>query len=164
MRGVCNILNQPIRLFLYDFDGVLTDNSVLVNEDGIEAVFCNRSDGLAISRIKGMGIAQAIISTEMNKVVSVRAAKLGIPVIQGIDNKKKAVLVYCEKLKIGEEETLYIGNDLNDLEAMLIVGFPVCPNDAYPEIKRISKLVLPVPGGKGVVRELINHVDNIKEK
>lgn len=66
---------KSIDLIIYDFDGVMTDNRVLINEEGKESVFCNRSDGLAISRIKQIKIPQIIISTETNKVVEVRARK-----------------------------------------------------------------------------------------
>jgi YrbI family 3-deoxy-D-manno-octulosonate 8-phosphate phosphatase len=145
-------------LFLYDFDGVMTDNKVTVGEDGKESVVCNRSDGLAVSIIKDWGIHQAIISTETNKVVASRALKLGIPCIHGILNKKDIVLQYCKQLAVDLRETLYIGNDLNDLDAMCIVGYPVCPNDAYKEIKKIAKLILPVAGGCGVIRELLNYL------
>jgi YrbI family 3-deoxy-D-manno-octulosonate 8-phosphate phosphatase len=147
-----------LALFLYDFDGVMTDNKVIVGEDGKESIVCNRSDGLAVSIIKGWGVHQAIISTETNKVVTSRASKLGIPCVQGISNKKDTVLQYCEQLAVSLQEILYIGNDLNDLDAMCIVGYPVCPNDAYKEIKKIAKLILPVGGGCGVIRELLNYL------
>jgi len=154
----CKIKNKAVSLFVYDFDGVLTDNKVFVDEDGRETVCCNRSDGLAISKIKGMGITQLIISTEKNKVVSARAQKLGIPVIQDVGNKKNALLDFCEKSNVNPEDVLYIGNDINDLEAMLVIGFPVCPKDACPEIKKIAKLVLPISGGNGVIRKLLDYI------
>jgi len=165
LKSICSIQNHLVRLFIYDFDGVLTDNRVFVSEDGKESVCCNRSDGLAIQKIKEMGVTQTIISTETNKIVSIRANKLGIPVIQGVENKKKALLEYCSKLSVDLEETLYIGNDINDLEAMLTVGFPVCPEDAYPEIKKIAKLVIPIQGGDGVIRRLLDYLktdNNVK--
>jgi YrbI family 3-deoxy-D-manno-octulosonate 8-phosphate phosphatase len=152
------ISGYTINLIIYDFDGVMTDNKVIVNEDGKESVMCNRSDGLAISMIKQWGIRQVIISTETNKVVAARATKLDIPYIHGVSNKKEIVFNYCEKLDIYPEKVLYIGNDLNDREVMLAIGCPVCPKDAYKEIKDIAKLVLPVRGGYGVIRELLNHL------
>jgi YrbI family 3-deoxy-D-manno-octulosonate 8-phosphate phosphatase len=156
-------LDHSINLILYDFDGVMTNNKVLVGEDGQESVICNRSDGLAVSIIKKWGIHQAIISTETNKVVAARSQKLEIPFIHGVSNKKETVLAYCKELDISPKETLYIGNDLNDREAMLSVGYPVCPSDAYKEIQEIVKLILPVGGGNGVIRELLNFL-NIKEE
>jgi 3-deoxy-D-manno-octulosonate 8-phosphate phosphatase (KDO 8-P phosphatase) len=153
------ILGYPVSLFLYDFDGIMTDNKVLVGEDGQESVVCNRSDGLAVSIIKKWGIPQAIISTETNKVVAARSKKLEIPFIYGVSNKKETVLEYCRELDISPQETLYIGNDLNDREAMLSVGYPVCPKDAYKEIQEIAKLILPIDGGSGVIRELLNFLN-----
>jgi 3-deoxy-D-manno-octulosonate 8-phosphate phosphatase (KDO 8-P phosphatase) len=151
-------LDHSINLFLYDFDGVMTNNKVIVGEDGQESVICNRSDGLAISIIKKWGIPQAIISTETNKVVATRSQKLEISFIYGVSNKKETVLAYCRELNTSPQDTLYIGNDLNDLEAMLSVGYPVCPSDAYKEIQEIAKLVLSVGGGNGVIRELLNYL------
>jgi len=137
-----NIQGKRIKLLLYDFDGVMTDNRVLINEEGLESVVCNRSDGLAVSLIKEWGVLQAIVSTETNKIVATRATKLKIPVIYGVSNKKDVVLKYCSDLGIKPEETLYIGNDINDLEVMQVVGYSVCPNDACDEICKIAKLKL----------------------
>jgi YrbI family 3-deoxy-D-manno-octulosonate 8-phosphate phosphatase len=152
-----------ISLLLYDFDGVMTDNKVTVGEDGKEYVVCNRSDGLAVSVLKKWGVCQAIISTETNSVVVSRAAKLGIPCIHGVSNKKETVLKYCRELGISPQETLYVGNDINDRDAMLAVAYPVCPQDAYAEIQAISKMILPVSGGSGVIRALLNYLLSEKE-
>ena len=86
-----------IKLIVYDFDGVMTDNKVYVDQKGNETVRINRADGLGVAEIKKLGIAQLIISTEKNPVVSVRASKIGIPCLQGINNKKDALLDYCRK-------------------------------------------------------------------
>lgn len=147
-----------IELIVYDFDGVLTDNKVILREDGIESVVVNRSDGLAIRIIKNAGIKQIIISKEKNKVVEARAKKLGIPVIKGVNNKKEILSLYCRENNIKLNNVAYLGNDINDLEAMMIVGYPICPADAYKEIKKISKVILKVTGGNGVVRDLLNYI------
>jgi YrbI family 3-deoxy-D-manno-octulosonate 8-phosphate phosphatase len=160
MKSICYIQNNPLCLFIYDFDGVLTDNRVYVDEEGRESVCCNRADGLAMKKIREMGITQMIMSTEKNKIVSARAVKLGIHAMQAVENKKETLLEYCEKSSINPKDVLYIGNDINDLEAMLAVGFPACPEDAYPEIKKIAKLVIPVSGGCGVIRELLYYINN----
>lgn len=159
-RKVCIPLND-IQLIVYDFDGVLTDNSVVVNTDGVESVRVNRSDGLAIKIFKEMGIKQIILTTEINPVVEARARKLSIPLLKGTEDKKKALTRFCDKSKILLKKVLYIGNDINDLEVMNSVGWPICPADASQEIRRISKLVLLKSGGRGVVRELL---DNVIEK
>ena len=80
---------DDIDLIVYDFDGVMTDNSVIVNEDGIESVIVNRSDGLAVGILKSLCITQLILSKESNKIVSTRAAKLEIQVLQGVNDKKR---------------------------------------------------------------------------
>lgn len=147
---------KNIDLIIYDFDGVLTDNKVLVMEDGREAVFCNRSDGLAISKIKQIGTSQMIVSTEVNKVVEVRAKKLEIPVLQNVNNKKALVEKYCQEQNIDLNKVIYVGNDFNDLEVMKIVGFPVAPADATEEIKDIARIITKAKGGEGVIRELLD--------
>lgn len=153
-----NISAVSIRLIVYDFDGVLTDNKVVLSEDGLESVVVNRADGLAISIFKRMGIKQVILSTETNKVVEIRARKLDVPVIRGIENKEEAIVSYCKENNIQLKNVVYVGNDLNDLDAMKIVGFPVCPSDACKEIKNISRFILNVPGGAGIARDLLQYI------
>jgi YrbI family 3-deoxy-D-manno-octulosonate 8-phosphate phosphatase len=148
-----------VKLVVYDFDGVMTNNLVLLREDGLESVSVNRSDGLAIEMIKKRGIPQIILSKEKNKVVEARARKLGIPVIQGVDHKKDILLSYCSEHGIHVKDVAYIGNDINDLEVMKIVGHPVCPSDAYDEVKRFVKIQLDASGGNGVVRDFLNHIE-----
>ena len=147
---------KNIELIIYDFDGVMTDNRVLVDENGKEAVFVNRGDGLAVAAIKKAGIEQVIISTEKNKVVTARANKLKIKVMQGVDDKRSLVLKYIRTKKIDPKKVIYVGNDINDLEAMKVVGWPVAPSDACEEVKKIAKTVLSKKGGYGVIRELFD--------
>lgn len=151
---------KTIALIIYDFDGVMTDNRVLTFQDGREAVLCHRGDGLAIEIIKKKKIPQLIISSENNSVVSARAQKLNLSVIQGLDisAKKKTVIKYCKKYNIPLEKVLYVGNDLNDLEIMRLVGYPVAPADAIKKIKQIAKIITNANGGEGVIRELLNYL------
>ena len=157
-KRIRNIPVADIELIVYDFDGVLTDNRVILREDGLESVIVNRADGLAIGIIKKLGIKQVILSMETNKVVEARARKLGIPAIKGVDNKKETLISYCKDNKLRLKNVVYLGNDINDLEAMKAIGYPLCPVDAYSEIKDISKIVLGVPGGAGTVRELLKYI------
>ena len=143
-----------LRSIIYDFDGVMTDNRVLVDQDGREAVFVNRSDGLAVGELKKLGLAQIIISTERNSVVGARAKKLGLPVLQSVADKAAAVRQYLAENGFQPAEVAFVGNDLNDLAAMRTVGWPIAPADAQPEVKKIAKVVLKAKGGRGVVREL----------
>jgi 3-deoxy-D-manno-octulosonate 8-phosphate phosphatase (KDO 8-P phosphatase) len=149
---------KNIDLIVYDFDGVMTDNKVLVFEDGQEAVFCNRADGLAIGEIKKRKVPQVILSTETNKVVKVRAQKLGIEVVCGVADKKVVLVNYCKERGYHLNKTLYIGNDLNDLEAMQAVGHPFAPEDASEAVKNTAEAIIPRKGGDGVIRELFETV------
>lgn len=147
-------LAQKVDLFAFDFDGVLTDNRVLIMENGLEAVLCNRSDGLAFEMISDAGLAAVIISTERNGVVSKRAEKLNLPVLQAVANKKRALEDYCKALNIDLERTAFVGNDVNDLSVMQIVGYPIAVADAHPLVKNVATIVLDTRGGDGVVREI----------
>ena len=89
---------KDIKLLVYDFDGVMTDNKVIVDENGKESVVCNRSDGLAIKLIKEMGIAQLIMSTERNDLVRRRGEKLKLEVVNDISDKKSCLQEYCKKM------------------------------------------------------------------
>jgi len=149
-----------VKLIVYDFDGVMTDNRVYVDQKGNEMVQVNRADGLGVSEIKKLGIEQMIISTEKNTVVSTRAKKLDIKCLQGIDNKKEALKNHCIDNNINLENVVYIGNDINDKEVMGVVGKTYCPSDAHESIKTISDHILMSKGGDGVVRELLDLIIN----
>lgn len=149
---------KDIDLIVYDFDGVMTDNRVIVFQDGTEAVIVNRADGLGVDRFRSFGIPQLILSTETNPVVKSRAAKLHLKVIASCKDKKSALENYCAQNGYDLNRVMYIGNDLNDLEVMKIVGFPVAPADAHPEIKKVAKLTTEAKGGEGVVKELSDYL------
>jgi YrbI family 3-deoxy-D-manno-octulosonate 8-phosphate phosphatase len=148
------IQTADIDLIVYDFDGVMTDNRVIVFQDGTEAVIVNRADGLGVERLRALGIPQLILSTETNSVVGARAAKLGLEVIASCKDKKIALKNYCDQNDYDLQKVVYVGNDLNDLEVMKIVGFSIAPVDAHPDIKSLAKLVTKTKGGEGVIREL----------
>jgi YrbI family 3-deoxy-D-manno-octulosonate 8-phosphate phosphatase len=143
-----------IELIVYDFDGVMTDNTAIVDENGKESVIVNRGDGFGVSQIKKLNIEQVIISTEPNKVVIQRGKKLGIETIHDVGDKKTVLSNYCKKNNIPLAKVLFIGNDLNDYEAMTIAGYTACPQDAEPEIKEYVNHIFDFKGGKGVIREL----------
>ena len=138
----------------------MTDNKLYIDQDGREMVQVNRADGLGIAEIQKLGIEQIIISTEKNPVVTARANKLKIPCLQGVTDKKYALTDYCQKNDIQILQVAYVGNDINDKDAMAIAGFSFCPADAHETIKEISNHVLKRNGGDGVIRELL---DLIKE-
>ena len=141
-------------LLVYDFDGVMTDNRVLIFQDGTEAVFVSRADGWGIAQLRKAGFKQIILSTETNLVVSERAKKLKIEVHQGSSDKAKDLVAYCQTNGIDLTRVLYVGNDVNDLDAMCLVGYPVAPSDAHPDVLKIAKRITRTNGGEGVIREL----------
>ncbi|MDC0319025.1 HAD hydrolase family protein [Verrucomicrobia bacterium] len=147
---------KSISLIIYDFDGIMTDNKVYIDQNGNETVQVNRADGLGVAEIKKLGLQQIIVSTEMNPVVSVRAKKLNLPYLQGVENKSFAISKFCKQKKISMNNVAYVGNDINDYEAMKIVGTTFCSADAHQKIKQISHHVLMSKGGEGVVREILD--------
>ena len=154
---------SDIQLIVYDFDGVITDNRVMVSEDGMESVIVSRADGLGVNIIKEMEIPQMILSTETNPVVSLRAKKLGIPVLQGVNDKKTVLLNYCKSNNFNPKGVLYIGNDVNDEGVMKAVGYTVAPADAHHSIKSLAQMVLGTKGGQGVVRELADKLKGYRK-
>lgn len=150
-----NLLNfQDVRLILFDFDGVFTDNKVIVSENGIESVICCRSDGIGLSRIVNLGIKVAIVSTESNPVVKERASKLKIPCYQNVEDKAVIVDEICDDWEVDIKKTMFVGNDINDIPALEKVGFPVGVADSYPEIDSYIMYKCKKNGGDGAVREI----------
>ncbi len=143
-----------VKLVIFDFDGVFTDNTVYVAQNGGESVRCWRSDGLGISALLAAGIPAWIVSTEKNPVVSVRAEKLGVPCRQGVDDKATAVLEICRELGVAPSQTMFVGNDINDIPAFEVVGVPVGVADGYPEALSHAVFITTRPGGRGAVREI----------
>ena len=151
---------KNIKLIVYDFDGVMTNNKLFINQSGEEMVQVNRADGLGVSEIKKLGIEQMIISSEKNPVVSARAKKIDISFLQGVDKKEKILIEYCKKNNIDINTVAFVGNDVNDLNAMKIVGLTICPSDSAEQIKKISTIILQSAGGEGVVREIYDLIKN----
>jgi N-acylneuraminate cytidylyltransferase len=149
---------NKIKVIIFDFDGVLTDNRVLVFDDGHEAVLCNRTDGLFMGLLRERGYVLFIVSKEQNPVVTARGRKLKVEVKQGVDDKVSAVEGILVRQGVTPNEVAYVGNDINDLGAMSIVGLPVAVGDAHPAVKRAAKRVLKTVGGAGVAREVFESV------
>jgi 3-deoxy-D-manno-octulosonate 8-phosphate phosphatase (KDO 8-P phosphatase) len=143
-----------VRLVVYDFDGVMTDNRVYTDQDGRESVAANRSDGLGINIIRKLGIDQCILSTESNPVVRARAAKIGLECTHNVSDKASALIQLAGNNNVSLADLLYVGNDVNDRDAMGLAGFKVAPADAHAEILALADYVTEAPGGHGVVREL----------
>jgi YrbI family 3-deoxy-D-manno-octulosonate 8-phosphate phosphatase len=142
------------KIIFTDFDGCLTDDRVWLNQDGEEFVAANRKDGLAINRLKALGIRVVITSTETNKVVTARATKLGIEALQGLSDKVEAIENYISNNNLTWKDSWYIGNDVNDLGAIRKAKFSICPSDAVKVVKKEVDLKLKTKGGYGVLSEL----------
>jgi 3-deoxy-D-manno-octulosonate 8-phosphate phosphatase (KDO 8-P phosphatase) len=147
-------LLRNLRAVVFDFDGVFTDNSVTVDQNGVESVRCWRSDGLGLSRIRDLGIKTLIISTEANPVVSVRARKMKAECVQGVEDKAAAIVAWCTEAAIPLSHVAFIGNDINDIPALKKVGLPIGVADSYEEISPFVKYLTRTPGGYGAVREV----------
>jgi 3-deoxy-D-manno-octulosonate 8-phosphate phosphatase (KDO 8-P phosphatase) len=161
MKDIHKLL-KDIKLVVCDFDGVFTDNSVWVSQDGVESVRCNRSDGLGLRRLREAGVEGMIISTEVNPVVSARAGKLKIPCEQGVKDKALCLEQIRRERGLEWHEIAFIGNDINDRPCLEIVGLPVVVADAWDEVKPLAKWVLKRNGGKGAVREFCDAVWEVK--
>ncbi len=151
---------ETIKMIICDFDGVVTDNLVLTDENGKETVSASRSDSMHIKTLREKGIEVMILSSEPNSVVQARAKKMGVEALHGIGLKDKgrALREVLEQKNIGAESVIYVGNDLNDLPCFEIAGWNVAVADAYPEVIRAADHVLSKMGGRGAIRELCEMV------
>ncbi len=148
-----------VAFVVFDFDGVMTDNRVLVAEDGRESVFCSRADGLGVQMLLRAGVGCLVLSTETNPVVSARAAKLGVECVQGLgDAKGEALRGILSDRALDPVTVAYVGNDVNDIECLRQVGVPICVADAWPAVRRAARFVTARRGGDGAVREVCDLV------
>ena len=151
-------LLERVRLAVFDFDGVFTDNRVWVNEAGEETLAFSRSDGLGLRRLDEVGVRCLIVSTEPNPIVGARARKLAVDCVQGVDDKLAVLRERSDSLGVALEDTADLGNDVNDADCLRAVGVPVVPADAWPEVKPLARWVLSRGGGTGCVREFCDGV------
>jgi YrbI family 3-deoxy-D-manno-octulosonate 8-phosphate phosphatase len=137
-----------------DFDGVLTDNRVIVDQDGRESVACHRGDGLGLAMLKQAGLPVVVLSTERNPVVTARCKKLGIECVQGLDDKHSTLLSLCAQLGFDASQVAYVGNDVNDLSCLRWVGMPIAVADSVPDVLAMARVITTRKGGDGAVREV----------
>ncbi len=156
---------ETIKMIICDFDGVVTDNLVITDQDGKEAVVASRSDSMHIKKLREMGIEVMILSSEANPVVMARAKKMGVEAIYNVGMQDKGIVmreVLMQK-NVNAENVVYVGNDLNDLPCFEVAGWSVAVADAYPEVIRVADHVLTKTGGHGAIRELceivLKHLD-----
>lgn len=152
--GGKRLLPSSVALVIFDFDGVMSDDHVWVDQEGRESVMVSRSDGMGVSLLRRAGVEMVILSTESNPVVTARARKLKIPVLQGLDDKAAALRGLLAEKGLNPAQVIYLGNDVNDLGCFPLVGCAIVPADAHPQAKAQADLVLSKAGGYGAVREL----------
>jgi len=146
---------SSVRLLLTDCDGVLTDGHVYYSEAGEELLRFSRRDGMGIERLRAAGIETGIISHERSDITARRAEKLGIAEIHlGIKDKLGTIAAVAVRLSLDLCELAYIGDDVNDLEAIRAVGFSACPADAEPAVREAVDYVCRATGGAGALREV----------
>ena len=151
-------------LIATDFDGCLTDDKVYLNDEGIEFVQVTRRDGLGAQRLKDLNVAIVILSSESNKVVSARARKMGVDVVQNVANKVEALKGFVEEHSILWSDTWFIGNGMNDKELAEKASFVLCPSDAALEIRKISDVILPLKGGEGILNYIARIIEAFDSK
>ncbi len=164
---------QNVHTIAFDFDGIFTDNKVYFSQEGIEIIRCDRSDSLGLDILKNFikknkwDLDYFILSREKNNVVSERAKKLGIKCFSNIKNKKDFLMEYLSKKNENIDKVfdgfIFLGNDLNDLDAINLSGFAIAPLDCHPIIKNNVDLIINKEGGNGFVREFIEILININE-
>ncbi|HEY4325342.1 MAG TPA: 3-deoxy-D-manno-octulosonate 8-phosphate phosphatase [Mucilaginibacter sp.] len=156
---------KDITTFIFDVDGVLTDGTVYITENGEQSRAFNIKDGYAIQLAVKSGYNVCAVSGSRSKSALYRLNGWGVKdVYMGIHTKIVKIKIYLEERSIIHENVLYMGDDIPELEAMKVVGLPVCPLDAVEEIKAASLYVSPYAGGKGCVRDVIEKVMKVQGK
>ncbi len=155
-------LVKSLKVVAFDFDGVFTANTVYVFEDGREAVRCSRGDGFGLRMLENISIEPMIISTETNPVVSQRSKKLNIFCRQGCQNKISDLTELLEERGVKMSECAFVGNDVNDLECLRSVGFPIVVHDAHPDVVSAARYRTNSFGGCGAVREVCDLVAHLR--
>lgn len=148
----------PVDAVVTDFDGVHTDDTVHVDQNGVESVTVSRSDGMGVGMLRAAGIPFLILSTEANPVVAARARKLGVDVRQAAVDKAAVLREWAREQGIPLSRIAYLGNDVNDLGCLELVGWPIAVPDAHPLVLSTARVVLDRSGGAGAVRDLAERV------
>lgn len=151
---------KDIKLVVFDFDGVMTDDTVYVDQSGTESVRCSRSDGMGIRLLREKGIPAVVLSSERNPVVMQRCKKLNLECIHGVLKKGETLANYLKENEIDPRSVIYVGNDVNDLPCFPLVGCAIVPSDAHDRVKNEADIVLTHKGGEGAVRELCDMLIN----
>lgn len=150
---------RSIRVVLLDFDGVLTDGRIIQGSGGLDVRVFDVRDGMGIQLARAAGLDVGIVSGRTSRVLTDRAAELGIhEVHQGVGDKASCLGEIAGRLGAATNEICFMGDDLIDLPAMRRAGFAAAPADAMPEVRKQAHYVTSRPGGRGAVRELVEVV------
>lgn len=153
---------KDIKFLVFDFDGVMTDNRVFVDENGKESVICHRGDGLGLELLKkNKDIEIVVMSKEKNKVVAARCKKLNIKTIHGLDDKVTRFKSEVRKRKISFSKACFVGNDVNDIKCMKQAGISIAVADSHPDVLKVADLITSKNGGNGAVREICEWIMGI---
>lgn len=148
-----------IKAIVFDFDGVFTDNRVLVSSDGTEYVMYDKGDAMYFHALRELGIKLLVLTSEESSVVDHRCRKIGIDYIKGaFTNKLELLCRWLDDNSITSDEVVYVGNDINDIECMKYSRYSAAPSDAYPEAIEYANILLKSRGGYGAVREICKRV------
>ena len=147
-------VGRSVRLVVFDFDGVFTDNTVWTDDAGNEWVRSWRGDGLGLEKLRQAGIPAWVLSTETHPVVARRCEKLGIPYRQGLADKRAALEALANDVGVSLGDVAYVGNDVNDAGCLQAVGVPIVVQDAHSDVLPLARYRTRTPGGFGAVREI----------
>lgn len=150
---------EKIKMFLTDCDGCLTDGGMYYSENGDELKKFNTRDGMGFQLLREKGILTGIVTGEDRKLNRNRAEKLKLNILEmGVKDKASKIRELCVRYGVSLEEVAYVGDDLNDIEALKLVGFPCCVNNAAEEVKEVVAYISEKNGGEGAIREIINQI------
>jgi len=155
VRGALQARLRGVRLLAMDVDGVLTDAGMYYSESGDELKKFNTRDGMGIKMLQAAGLVTAFITREKTAIVERRGQKLAVPEVhQGVDDKRVVLATLASKYGLTLDQVAYIGDDVNDLEALRAVGFSAAPADAMTYVLKAVDYVCKKKGGEGAVREV----------
>lgn len=156
---------HKIKAFAFDVDGVFTDGTVIATENGDLLRTHNAKDGFALRTAILMGYKIAIITGGTSESIKKRFIPIGVEdIFLGSRNKIPDFNSFLEKYSLKNDEVIYMGDDIPDLEILKVCGLPTCPSDAVFEVKQVCEYISIYPGGKGCVRDIIEQVLKIQGK
>lgn len=150
---------RAVTTFVFDMDGVLTDGSLLILDNGQFIRRMHIKDGFALQLAVKKGYRVAVISGSVSDPATIRLQRLGIrDIYMGVSNKKACLEAYMQEHGLQPAEVLFMGDDIPDYEVMKSIGMPCAPADAAPEIRELARYISPLTGGTGCVRDVLEKV------